>query len=92
MTQVFSACWSISQHCNGVFIYFSYNLTPVVILLPKEMSNTVPLYRYWKSQIYDHLYNKNEFGTVTPGENGNHYYVSESIACHVLPYNQQRDM
>ena len=30
MTQVFSACWPNSWHCNGIFIYFSHNLTPVV--------------------------------------------------------------
>ena len=51
MTQVFSACWSISQHCNGVFIYFSYNLTPVVIEAHRNKVKVHHAYRQRQGMI-----------------------------------------
>ena len=52
-----------------------------------QYSNTVPLYRYWKGSVSDHLYTTNvhEIGTVTSGQVGYHGYKSERIQCYVLP-------
>ena len=51
---------------------------------PEMMSNTVPLYRYYNSKIFDHFYTTDdtEIDTVTAGEHG---YAFEGIACFVLP-------
>ena len=51
---------------------------------PEMMSNTVPLYRYYNSKIFNHFYttNNTEIDTVTAGEHG---YAFEGIACFVLP-------
>ena len=56
---------------------------------PKSTPGTVPLYRYYVSgETIDHFYttNKNEIGTTTHGETGNHGYKSEGVACWVIPY------
>ena len=55
--------------------------------MPKQMTGTVPLYRYWKGSVSDHFYTTNvyEIGTVTPGQVGYHGYKSEGIQCYVLP-------
>jgi hypothetical protein len=56
---------------------------------PRAIAGAVPLYRYWKFSVRDHFYTTNaaEIGTTTPGEVGNHGYLSEGVACHVIPYN-----
>merc|ERR1711976_1061410 len=47
---------------------------------PKE--DSIPFYRYYKSNGFDHFYTTNpkEIGTTKKGEVGNHGYKSEGIA------------
>ena len=54
---------------------------------PENVSNTVPLYRYWNGRVSDHFYttSADEIGTITAGKVGKHGYVSEGIVCYVLP-------
>ena len=53
----------------------------------KQVSGTVPLYRYYSAAAIDHFYttNANEIGTTTPGQVGNHGYRSEGIAGYCFP-------
>jgi hypothetical protein len=44
------------------------------------------------ASVADHFYTTNAaemIGTTTPGEVGNHEYLSEGVACHVIPYSGQ---
>ena len=56
---------------------------------PDAVAGMVPLYRYWKGSVRDHLYTTNaaEIGTMTCGQVGNYRYRSEGVACYVIPYN-----
>ena len=49
---------------------------------------TIPLYRYFHPGGLDHFYTTNslEIGTTIVGTTGKYGYVSEGIACYVLPY------
>ena len=55
---------------------------------PSAAAGTVPLYRYWKGSVSDHFYTTNaaEIGTTKSGQAGNYGYVSEGVACYVIPY------
>ena len=52
------------------------------LLYSRQVTGSVPLYRYWKAIIGDHFYttNSQEIGTTTPGTTGQHGYISEGIA------------
>ena len=56
---------------------------------PSAVAGTVPLYRYWKLSVRDHLYTTNaaEIGTTTRGRVGRHGYRSQGVACYIIPYN-----
>lgn len=47
------------------------------------LTDTVPLYRYWKNSKADHFYTTNmmEIGTAAPGTVGHFDYKSEGIQC-----------
>lgn len=53
---------------------------------PEQKPNTIPLYRYWNPLNADHFYttNRNEIGTATAGQKGQHGYVSEGVVCYVI--------
>ena len=55
----------------------------------RQVTGTVPLYRYWRLAIGDHFYTtaSSEIGTTTPGVTGQHGYVSEGIAGYCFPVN-----
>ena len=54
----------------------------------RQIYGSVPLYRYWKASVSDHFYTTNaeEIGTTTPGQTGNHGYVSEGVAGYCFPH------
>ena len=57
---------------------------------PRALPGTIPLYRYWKESVGDHLYttNSGEIGTTILGRVGRHGYVSEGVACYVMAYRE----
>lgn len=54
---------------------------------PKQEQGTIPLYRYWHGAVSDHFYTTNirEIGHARPGVKGRYGYVSEGVACYVVP-------
>jgi len=53
-----------------------------------QVSNSVPLYRYWNSQISDHFYTVHswEIGTTIPGQYGKYQYRSEGVVGYCYRY------
>ena len=53
---------------------------------PKAVAGTVPLYHYFKGTDHFYMTNAAEIGTTTAGQVGQHGYLSEGVACYVIPY------
>ena len=70
----------------GKYGYFSEGIAGYCFPKPIPLL-TVPLYRYWRSAVADHFYTTNidEIGTIKPGQVGKYEYVSEGVACYVIP-------
>ena len=67
---------------------FGYTSEGIQCLIYRfQVKNSVPLYRYWRSDLSDHLYTTHagEMGTTTPGRTGKNDYVSEGIAGFCMP-------
>ena len=45
-----------------------------------------PLYQYWNPHVHDHFYTRSiqEIGVTIPGQQGNHGYISQGVACLIL--------
>ena len=58
------------------------------LLYTRQVAGTVPLYRYWRPAVSDHLYttSSQEIGTTTPGVTGRHGYISEGITGYCFPH------
>jgi hypothetical protein len=65
-----------------------YKFEGVVGYAYPAQHDLAPVHRYWNAPKTDHLYTTNagEIGTTTPGQAGNHGYVSEGIAFHVFTH------
>ena len=57
------------------------------LLYTRQVAGSIPLYRYWKSSVGDHLYTTaaHEIGTTTPGAKGNFDYIGEGITGYCFP-------
>ena len=54
----------------------------------EKQRGTVPLYRYYNPDLFDHFYTTsiNEIGTAVHGRKGRYGYISEGVVCYVLPW------
>ena len=54
----------------------------------EKQKGTVPLYRYYNPDLFDHFYTTsiNEIGTAVHGRKGRYGYISEGVVCYVLPW------
>ena len=68
----------------GTLCFQLYN----VELEAAAIEDSIPFYRYYKHNGFDHFYTTNpkEIGTVVPGTVGKHDYKSEGIACRIFRY------
>ena len=54
--------------------------------MPEQTTDTIPLYRYYKTSAVDHLYTTNiqDIDTAITGQ-GAYGYQSQGVACYILP-------
>ena len=57
-----------------------------LVSVEEEIPQIVPIYQYWNPNVQDHYYTKmiQVIGVTVPGQHGNHGYVAEGVAFHLL--------